>query len=222
MFPRQRSACLYPRPPCRASLYPRPLFPRHFSRRSERGTARQTPPHPCRQDVGGTQRPGLPPGCVPPASCWPGGAGSSLPDSFSLNQSGSVCATPFPAPCRLEDGGTKLTRLSPRFVPPASCWPGGVGGGSRYSLRSAGAKSVGERDPRPPCRASLYPRPPCRASLYPRPPCRGTVRRLRSPRRGEDGGTKQITSPRAWVPGAGPLAHPPELAENTQRPRAWR
>jgi phosphatidylserine/phosphatidylglycerophosphate/cardiolipin synthase-like enzyme len=70
----------------------------------------------------------------------------SFPDTFPAGVSVALRATPFPAPCRLEDGGTKRPGLPPGFVPPASCWPGGAGGGSRYSLRSAGAKSVGERE----------------------------------------------------------------------------
>jgi hypothetical protein len=85
---------------------------------------------------------------------------ASFPDTFPAGVSVALRATPFPAPCRLEDGDTKLTRLSHRFVPPASCWPGGAGCGSRYSLRSAGAKSVGERGSRCPCQTC----PPCPCS----------------------------------------------------------
>jgi hypothetical protein len=48
------------------------LSPRHFFRRSERGTVRQTPPRPCRQDVGATKPGGKPGCCVAPSSLHTG------------------------------------------------------------------------------------------------------------------------------------------------------
>jgi hypothetical protein len=97
----------HPSPPMRAGS----LSPRHFSRRSERGTARQTPPRPCRHPVGGTKRPGLHPGCVPPASCWPGGVGCG--SRCSLRSAGAKVSGKEGLAARAASGAMLL-------VPPAS------------------------------------------------------------------------------------------------------